>query len=146
MFIWFPDKSAFGSFFQIILQPQYFLSSLSSVDERLHRSSSIPRTPARDDGTVRWCLIYGLIRVAQLGLGNADQRPQRSIHRSFVREILGNIRGEEDQIRSLLEPLRILASDTTPEFREVVFRPQIVGQFSVIRLLYNTNVFAYILA
>jgi len=32
------------------------------------------------------------------------------------------------------------------EFREVVFRPQIVGHFSVIRLLHNTNVFAYILA
>jgi len=127
-------------------EPRYFLSSLSSIDEPLHRLSSAPRTHARDESTVRWCLIYGLIRVAQLGLGNADQRPQRSIHRSFIGEILGNIRGEQDQVRSLLEPLRILASDTTPEFREVVFRPQIVGHFFVIRLLHNTNVFAYILA
>ena len=45
-----------------------------------------------DGDPVRWCLIYELIRVAQLGLGNADQRPQSSIHRLFIREILGNIR------------------------------------------------------
>jgi len=124
---------------------QYFLSYLPSVDEPLHRPSSAPRTHAYYDSTVRWCLtcsepvepIYGLIRAAQLGLGNADQRPQRSIYRLFIREILGNIRREEYQIRSLLKPLGILASHTTFEFREVVFRPQIVGHFSFIHLLHN---------
>ena len=106
---------------------------------------STKRTYARDDGAVIWCLtcselvepIYGLICAAQLGLGNADQRPQRIIHCSFVGEIPGNIRREQDQVRSLLEPLGILAPHTTFEFGEVVFRPQFVSHFFVIRLLHN---------
>ena len=123
------------------------------TSDSLYRPLSAPWTHARTDSPVRWCLtcsepvepIYGLICVAQLDLGNADQRPQRIIHRLFVGEIFGNIRGKEYQVRSLLEPLRILASHTTFEFGEVVSRPQIVGHFSIIRLLHNISVSADIL-
>jgi len=41
---------------------------------------------------------------------------------------------------SFLKPPGIFASHATPEFGEVVFRPQIVSHFSVIRFLYNINV------
>jgi hypothetical protein len=75
--------------------------------------------------------------VAQLGLDNTNQRPQRSIHRLFIGEILSNIWGEQDQVRSLLKPFGILASHTTFEFEEVVFRPQIIDHFFVIRPLHN---------
>ena len=36
-------------------------------------------------------LSHGLVRVVQLGLGNADQRPRRTFHRLLVGEIPGNI-------------------------------------------------------
>jgi len=68
----FPDNPTLRSFFELMLQLQYFPSSLSSVDAPLDRPPSAPRTYAHTDSPVRWCLIYGLICVAQLGLGNAD--------------------------------------------------------------------------
>jgi hypothetical protein len=75
--------------------------------------------------------------VMELGFGDTHQRSERGIHGVFVWEVPRHIRGEQNEVSSFLEALRVLAPHAALHLGQVVLRAHLVVHFSVTDFLHN---------